>query len=137
MAVDKVSILCLGSLWLGSWHGPDDIAVPGVGDGEGADPEVLAARGAKLVVVAGVMVDASLGKHSVVLNLGLAKRWRIVRDDHQLRLSTPAEENGLKYHEGDGARGLQIIEKGVLFHLKGLGFVKVNNSYLRVFRVCL
>ena len=124
----------MGSLWLGSWHGPDDIAVPRVGDGEGADPEVLAAGGAKLVVVAGVVVDASLGKHSVVLNLGLAERWRVVRDDHQLGLSTPAEENGLKYHRGDGARGPQSI-KDVLFYLERIE--TRNNSYLRVFRVCL
>ena len=109
MAVDKVSTLCLSSLRLSSWHGPDDIAVPRVGDGEGADPEVLAAGGAKLVVVAGVVVDASLGKHGVVLNLGLAERWRVVRDDHQLRLSTPAEENSLKYQRGDGGRGPQLM----------------------------
>ena len=101
----KFPLLCLGSLRLGSWHSPDDIAVPRVGDGEGADPEVLAAGGAKLVVVAGVVVDASLGKHSVVLNLGLAKRWRVVSDDHQLRLSTPAEENDLNYNRHDGAHG--------------------------------
>ena len=100
MVADKVSTLCLGSFRLGSGHGPDDIAVPRVGDGEGADPEVLAAGGAELVVVAGVVVDASLGKHGVVLNLGLAERWRVVRDDHQLRLSTPAEENDLKISQG-------------------------------------
>ena len=105
----KFPLLCLGSLWLGSWHGPDDIAVPRVGDGKGADPEVLAAGGAKLVVVAGVVVDAGLGKHSVVLDLGLAERWRVVRDDHQLGLSTPAEENGLRYRRGDGARGPRLM----------------------------
>ena len=96
----NVATLCLSSLWLGSWHGPDDIAVSRVGDGEGADPEVLAAGGAELVVVAGVVVDAGLGEHGVVLNLGLAERWRVVRDDHQLRLSTPAEENDLKVSQG-------------------------------------
>ena len=62
-------ILGLGSLWLGTRHRPDDVAVPRVGDGEGADPEVLAARGAQLVVVAGVVVDTRLGQHSIVLNL--------------------------------------------------------------------
>ena len=94
---------------LGSGHGSDDVRVPGVGDGEGAHAEVLPARGPQLVVVAGVVVDASLSKHSVVLNLGLAKRWRVVSDDHQLRLSTPAKENGLKYHRGDGARKPQLV----------------------------
>ena len=83
-------ILGLGSLWLGTRHRPDDVAVPGVSDGEGADPEVLAAGGAELVVVAGVVVDASLGQHGVVLDLGLAERWGVVGNDHQLGLSTPA-----------------------------------------------
>ena len=80
----------MGSLRLGSWHGPDDIAVPRVGDGEGADPEVLAAGGAKLVVVAGVVVDTSLGQHGIVLDLGLAEWGCVVGNDHQLGLSTPA-----------------------------------------------
>ena len=54
---------------LSARHGADDVTVAGVGDGQGADPEVLAAGGAQLVVVASVMVDTGLGKHSVVLNL--------------------------------------------------------------------
>merc|ERR1712114_38080 len=84
-----ISHLGLGSLWLGARHRPDDVAVPGVGDGEGADPEVLAARGAELIVVAGVVVHASFGQHGVVLYLGLAERSGVVGDDHQLGLSTP------------------------------------------------
>ena len=90
MVADKVSTLSLGSLRLGSWHGPDDVAVPRVGDGEGADPEVLAAGGPELIVVAGVVVDAGLGQHGVVLDLGLAEGWGVVGNDHQLGLSTPA-----------------------------------------------
>ena len=54
---------------LSARHGADDVAVAGVGDRESADPEVLAARGAQLVVVAGVVVDTRLGQHSIVLNL--------------------------------------------------------------------
>ena len=30
----------------------------------------------------------SLGKHGEVLNIGLAERWIVVCDDHQLRLFT-------------------------------------------------
>ena len=85
----------MGALWLGTRHRPDDVAVPRVGDGEGADPEVLATSSAKLVVVASVVVDASLGQHGVVLDLGLAERWSVVGDDHQFGLSTPAiDETG-------------------------------------------
>ena len=63
----------LGLLLAGLRHGPDDVAVPRVSDGEGADPEVLAARSAELVVVASVVVDTSLGQHGIVLDLGLAE----------------------------------------------------------------
>ena len=89
MVADKVSTLSLGSLRLGSWHGPDDVAVPRVGDGEGADPEVLAAGGAQLIVVACVVVDTGLGQHGVVLDLRLAERRRVVGNDHQLALAVP------------------------------------------------
>ena len=44
----------------GSGHGANDVGIAGVGDGEGAHPEVLAASGAQLVVVAHVVVNTSL-----------------------------------------------------------------------------
>merc|ERR1719238_2280649 len=90
-----VHILCCCPLWLSARHGPDDVAVPRVGDGEGADPEILAAGGPELIVVAGVVVDASLGQHGVVLDLGLAEGWSVVGNDHQLGLSTPQSLEGL------------------------------------------
>ena len=83
-------ILGLGSFWLSPRHRPDDVAVSRVSDGEGADPEVLAACSAQLVVVAGVVVDTSLGQHGIVLDLGLAEWGCVVGNDHQLGLSTPA-----------------------------------------------
>ena len=95
----------MGSLWLGARHRPDDVAVPGVGDGEGADPEVLATGSAELVVVASVVVDASLGQHGVVLDLGLAERWSVVGDDHQFGLSAPAIERPLSTEQLRDARG--------------------------------
>ena len=52
-------------------HAPDDVRVSGVGDGEGADPEVLSAGGSQLDVVADVVVHAGLGQHSVILDLRL------------------------------------------------------------------
>merc|ERR1719180_378559 len=88
-------ILSLCSLRLGARHGPDDVAVARVSDGQGADPEVLSTGGAQLVVVAGVMVDAGLGKHSVVLNLRLSQRGSVVGNDHQLALSVPQSFQGL------------------------------------------
>ena len=58
-------------LSFGLGHRPDDVGIAGVGDGQGADPEVLSASGAELDVVSGVVVNAGLGQHGVVLNLGL------------------------------------------------------------------
>ena len=55
-------------------HRADDVGISGVGDGEGAHAEVLSAAGAELDVVASVVVDAGLGEHGVVLDLGLPAR---------------------------------------------------------------
>ena len=66
MKNSKSSTLCFT---LG--HGPDDVGISGVCDGEGANAEVLAAGCAQLNVVAGVVVNAGLSQHGVVLNLGL------------------------------------------------------------------
>ena len=55
-------------------HRADDVRVSGVDDGEGAHPEVLAAGGAQVHVVSGVVVHARLGQHGVVLNLALPER---------------------------------------------------------------
>ena len=104
----------MGSLWLGARHRPDDVAVPGVGDGEGADPEVLAARSAELIVVAGVVVNASLSQHGVVLDLGLAERRGVVGDDHQLGLSTPAIDRFVSTEQLRDARGEKDKENIVL-----------------------
>lgn len=62
----------------------DDVRVTGVGDGEDTDTEVLSAGGTELDVGASVVVDTSLGQHGVVLNLGLAERGAVTRDDDQL-----------------------------------------------------
>ena len=56
-------------------HGPDDVWISRVCDGEGANAEVLAADRSQLDVVAGVVVDASLGQHGVVLNLFIIVKW--------------------------------------------------------------
>merc|ERR1711983_527908 len=80
---------------LGSGHGPDDVRVPGVSDGEGAHTEVLSTRGSQLIVVTGVVVDSSLGQHGVVLNLRLAEGRSVVGDDDQLALAVPQGLEGL------------------------------------------
>ena len=54
-------------------HGPDNIRIPWVGDGQGTDTEIFSTSCAELIIVAGVVVDSSLGQHGVVLDLGLAE----------------------------------------------------------------
>ena len=48
-----------------------------VGDGQSAAPEVFTAGSAQLNVVASVVVDTSLGQHSVVLNLRFPEMVKI------------------------------------------------------------
>ena len=45
-----------------------------VSDGQGADVEVFTASGSQVDVVARVVMDTSLGEHSIVLGLGFSAR---------------------------------------------------------------
>ncbi len=69
-------------------HGADDVRVPGISNAQAADSEVFAACSTQVDVVATVMVHPGLGKHGVVLDLWLAKRWTVVGDDYELALAT-------------------------------------------------
>merc|ERR1719239_133849 len=80
---------------LGAGHGPDDVRVSGVSDGEGAHTEVLSTRGAQLVVVPSVVVDSGLGQHGVILDLRLAEGRSVGSDDDQLALAVPQGLEGL------------------------------------------
>ena len=51
-------------------HGTDDVRVTRVGDSQCAHAEVFTTSRAQLDIVAGVMVNAGLGEHGVVLGLG-------------------------------------------------------------------
>lgn len=57
-------------------HGFDDIGVARVGDRKRAHAEVLSAGGAELDVVAGVVVNASLRQHSVVLDFRFSEQQK-------------------------------------------------------------
>lgn len=59
------------------------------------------------------MVDGSLGKHGVVLDLGLAQRRRVSRDEYELSLARAhVLESALKA-EGDLTRLDDKLELGV------------------------
>jgi len=65
-------------------HGLDDIGVTGVCDGHDGHAEVASAGGAQLDVVAAVVVHAGLGKHGIVLQLGLPHGGDVVGHNQQL-----------------------------------------------------
>ena len=54
-------------------HGPDNIRIPWVGDGQGTDTEIFSTSCAELIIVAGVVVDSSLGQYSIVLDPDLRR----------------------------------------------------------------
>lgn len=64
--------------------GGQDFTVTLVSDGKDRGAEELTASGTKLNVVAIVMMDGSLGKHGIVLNLGLAERGAVTSNDDKL-----------------------------------------------------
>merc|ERR1719145_534105 len=109
--------MLLSSL-LGAGHGPNDVRVSRVSDGEGAHTEVLSTRGSQLVVVPGVVVETGLGQHGVVLDLRLAEGRSVVGDDDQLALAVPQGLEGLLvsedifprlHHQRNGKSKLVII----------------------------
>ena len=51
------------------WHGTNDVRVTRISNAENWDTEVLATSCSQFDVVAGVMMDSSLGQHGIVLNL--------------------------------------------------------------------
>jgi len=78
-----------GAITLSPRHGPDDITVSGVSDGQSTHTEIFSTRGSKLVVVSSIVMDTSLGQHGVVLYLRLPQGWGVIGDDDQLGLSIP------------------------------------------------
>lgn len=77
------------------------------------DAEQLTSSSTKSDVGALVVVDGSLGKHGVVLDLGLAQRRRVSRDEYELSLARAhVLESALKA-EGDLTRLDDKLELGV------------------------
>jgi hypothetical protein len=64
--------------------GGKNFTVTLVSDGKDGGAEELTASGTKLNVVAIVVMDGSLGKHGIVLNLGLAERGAVASNDDKL-----------------------------------------------------
>jgi len=116
---NRMDHVCVALLLL-SGDGADDIRVSGVGDGQGGDGEVLSAGSSKLDVVARVVVDTSVGEHSVVLELRLAKRGAVLGNDDELGFTV-----------AEGLEGLLVSQEG-LTALHDESETRVN-SFLRLF----
>lgn len=61
-----------------------DVGVTGIEDSHGGAAEELTASGTELNVVAIVVMDRSLGKHGIVLDLRLAERRAVTSKDDEL-----------------------------------------------------
>jgi hypothetical protein len=61
-----------------------NIRVTSISDRKNTGTEELTTSGTEVNVVTVVVVDTSLGQHSVVLNFGLAKRRTVTSNDDQL-----------------------------------------------------
>lgn len=64
-------------------HVLDDVTVTRVGDGHARHGKVFTASSTKVDVGTSVVVDTSLGKHGVVLDLGLGERRTVIGNDNQ------------------------------------------------------
>lgn len=96
-----------------SSNGGEQVRVTSVEDGHNTDAEQLTSSSTKSDVGALVVVDGSLGKHGVVLDLGLAQRRRVSRDEYELSLARAhVLESALKA-EGDLTRLDDKLELGV------------------------
>jgi len=64
--------------------GLDDIRITRVGDAEAAYSKVFTASSTELDVVSGVVVDAGLAQHGVVLDFGLSESRRVLGQNDEL-----------------------------------------------------
>lgn len=64
--------------------GAENIRITSVSDYNAGDTKILSAGSSQIHAVSAVVMHNSLGKHSVVLQLGLTERRAIVGDEHKL-----------------------------------------------------
>lgn len=64
--------------------GAENIRITGIGDHNAGNAKVLSAGSSQIHAVSTVVMHDSLGKHGVVLQLGLAERRAIVGNEHKL-----------------------------------------------------
>jgi hypothetical protein len=67
--------------------GSQDVRVTGISDRENTGTEELTTSSTEVNVVTVVVVNTSLGQHSIVFNFGLAKRRTVTSNDDQLGYS--------------------------------------------------
>lgn len=58
---------------MGFWQCADDVRVTGISDRQGAHAEIATACGSELDVISVVVMNAGLGQHRVVFDLGFSK----------------------------------------------------------------
>jgi len=100
---------------------PDDVGVTWVGDGKGADTEVLTACCSESNVVTLVVLNEGLGEECVVLDLRLSEWWGVGRKDDELGLAGP-----------EGLEGGPVSERVLagLHHKRELGVDGLTLDFL-------
>jgi len=93
--------------------GAHDVRVTGVDNREDSYAEVLTTGGTEVGVVARVVVYTGLGKHGVVLDLGLTKGRAVVGDDDELGFARAKGLEGGLVAKGGLARLHYKLKTGV------------------------
>jgi hypothetical protein len=91
----------------------EDVGVSLVGDRDHGHTEELSASSSKITVGTGVVMDSALGKHGVVLNLRLAQRRAVGRDDDKLCLGGSQSLDSGLVTKGRFSRSHDELELGV------------------------
>ena len=65
-------------------EGTENIRITSIGNRNSRDSKVLSASSAEIQAASLIMMDGSLGKHSIVLKLRLSQRRTVVSNENEL-----------------------------------------------------
>ena len=66
-------------------EGTENIRITSIGNRNSRDSKVLSASSAEIHTASLIMVNGSLGEHSIILELGLSQRRAVISNENQLR----------------------------------------------------
>ena len=66
-------------------EGTENIRITSIGNRNSRDSKVLSTSSTKIHTASLIMVNGSLGEHSIILELGLSQRRAVISNENQLR----------------------------------------------------